>query len=380
MKRKKQNMDNEGQSQNAEAVQSTGDNKIIFECSHPNSADYVRFRVEPTDAEHSLNGLYCNLSFGVPYIVYKHNLEKNHVLTHKKYEITLKEWLVKNSYNWSTRYKGWGVNRPTEKARKIIQGILNAVHKLHKNRSFHGFLHHLENFVMDSDELVIGGYHKKIKHISLIHANVKGGRSVANLEAGMKNDIQAMSNVIFDEILKGESDAFYPPDLKNLHCLLQNATSNTNELGYIVNHPSLWHWKSRFSYIVSVYMDYQHADPKAREQMTKDLNWITVKGWRQRVALETQTPTPLGKIFLQKSYGDSTYDLLRYLRNAHVHYKENKRDSNGKFIEGEYIYIDRKTEGDYLNEKFFELKTNKIGGLFLVDLYYVVRDSPSFKI
>lgn len=373
MKRKKQNMDNEGQSQNAETVQST----VIFECSHPNSSDYVRFRVEPTDAEHSLNGHYYKLSFDLPYIVHKHNLEKNHVLTHKIYEITLKQWLVENSNNWSTCYKRWGVNRPKENARRIIQGILNAVHKLHKNGSFHGFLHHLENFVMDSDELVIGGYHREIIHISLIHANVESGRSVCrsgdgNPEVGMKNDIQAMSNVIFNEILKGEPDTSYPPDLKNLYSLLQNATPTTVEWGDIVNHPSLWHWKSRVSYIVSVCMYYEHAGPNTKRDMTEKFNIINVKGWKQRIPFEN----PLRKILEENRYGNySACELLRYLRNAHVHYKEYKRDSNGKVLKGDYKYIDLKTEGDYLNGKFFELKTNEIDGLFLVQLYDMMRGS-----
>lgn len=341
-------------------------------CSHPNSSECVDFKVEPLNTRQSFNGHFYDLFCDSKYIVHKHNLEKNHVLTHKKYEITLKQWLVENSNNWCTR---WGVNRPTENARQIIQGILNAVHKLHKNHSFHGFLHHLENFAMDSDELVIGGYHKEIKHISLIHANVECGQSVClsgdgNLEVGKKNDIQAMSNVIFNEILKGEPDTYYPPDLKHLYCLLQNSSwIDTDELGHIVNHPSLWHWKSRVSFIVSVSMYYQHADPSTRLQMTGNFNLINVEGWKQRIPPNN----PHRKIFQNKSYGNSAYGLLRYLRNAHVHYKEKKRDSAGNVLEGEYAYIDWKTEGDYLNEEFFELKTTEIGGQFLVDLYYMMR-------
>lgn len=373
---KKQKMDNEGQSQNVETDQSTGDKKIlrvaeselhdkvIFECSHPNTSDYVHFRVEPTIAEHSLNGHYYKLSFDLQYIVHKHNLEKNYVLTHKKYENTLQQWLDENGNNWSTCYKRWGVNRPTGDARKIIQGILNAVHKLHKNGSFHGFLHHPENFAMDSDELVIGGHHKKIKHLSLIHANLKSGYlpGDGNLQVGMKNDIQAMSDVIFNQILRGEQAASYPPDLRHLYSLLQNATGDTNELGYIVNHPSLWHWKSRFSYIGSVYMYYQHAKSTTRREMTKELNLINVHGWKGKI----RPNNPLGKIFKHDTYNaESAYQLLRYLRNAHVHYKEYKM--------GKYIHIDEKTEGDYLNEKYFELKTTEIGELFLVDLYDMMR-------
>ena len=371
---KKRKRDNVGKSQNVKTVLSTGDeeilgvaeselhDKIIFKCNHPNSSEYVDFRVEQMSREQSLKGHFYKLSYDSDYIVHKHNLEKNHVLTHKKYENTLQQWLDKNGDNWSKFYKGSGLNRPRKDAKKIIQGILNAVHKLHKNGSFHGFLHHPQNFAMESDELVIGGHHKKIKHISLIHANVEYDPSVCllgdgNLQEGMKNDIQAISDVIFKQILRGERATSYPPDLWDFHSRLQNATRDTNELGYIVNHPSLWHWKSRFSYFQSVFTYYQHANKKTKREMTDEFNKINVRGWKQKISLNE----PHGSILKQNKYTGSACELLRYLRNAHVHYKE--------FKNGKYSHINEKTESHYLNEKYFELKTTEICELFLVELY-----------
>lgn len=381
---KKQKMDNEGKSQNMETVQSTGNkeilrgpeselrDKIIFKCSHPHSSEYVDFKVEPLNTMQSLIGRFYNLFCDSDYIVHRHNLEKNHVLTHKKYENTLQQWLDRNGDNWCETYSGWGVNRPKEDARKIIQGILNALYKLHKNGSFHGFLHHPENFAMDSDELVIGGDHKEIKHISLIHANVEPDQSIClsgdgNPQVGKKNDIRAISDVIFNQILRGKCAKSYPKDLRNLYSWLQGATGDTNELGDIVNHPTLWHWKSRFGYIGSVWAYYQHTDRETRSIMSTAFSNICVGNWKHNI----QSNSVLKSIY---DYPDNHYrsriiDLLRYLRNARFHYKDYDVRRNC------YRHItDLIKEADYLDEQFIELKTTGIDELFLVNLYYKMRD------
>lgn len=378
-KEKKRKRDNVGKSQNVKTVLSTGDeedlraaeselrDKIVLKCNHPNSSEYVHFRVEPMNTQQSLNGHFYKLVYDSDYIVHKHNPEKNHVLTHKKYENTLRQWLDNNGYNWLELYRGFRVKRPKEDARKIIQGILNAVYKLHTNGSFHGFLHRPENFAIDSDELAIGGDHKEIKQISLIHSNVERDQSIClpkdcDPQMGMKIDIQAMSRVIFDQILGGKPHKSYPPDLRHLYLMLQDVDTVSINWEFIVNHPSLWHWKSRFSYIVRVYMYYQHANPKTWSQMTTEFNLIDVKGWKLKISPNN----PLGKIFQYDTYNtESACELLRYLRNAHVHFKERKK--------GKYTHIDVKTEGNYLDEQYIELNTTRIAELFLVDLYLRMR-------
>ena len=376
----KQNMDNEGKFQNVVPVQSTGDkeilrvakselrDQIILRCSHPNSTDCVDFRVEPMMNGHFYNLIYDQLS---RYIVHKHNLD--HVLTHKKYEKTLQQWLAENDDNWCETYRGWGVNRPKEDARKIIQGILNAVYKLHQNKSFHGFLHHPENFAMDSDELVIGGVHKEIKHISLIHANLKcnpfdcpSGDGDPKL-VGMKNDIRAMSKVIFDQILRWDHTTSYPKDLNHLHSLL-HADGDSFDWKSIVNHPSLWHWESRFSYIGSVWAFYQHRDDITQGIMNIGFSDINVcRNWNQIVL----SNSVLRSIYKYNRYGQKTRDLLRYLRNARFHYKDYCYDEQGT---KRYLHIKEEEEDDYLTEQFIELKTTEIDELFLVNLYYKIRD------
>ena len=378
----KQNTDNEGKSQNVVPVQSTGDkeilrvakselrNQIILRCSHPNSTEYVDFRVEPM-----MNGHFYNLIYdSCHYIVHKHNLEMNHVLTHKKYEKTLQQWLDENDDNWCETYRDWGVNRPKEDARKIILGILNAVYKLHQNESFHGFLHHPENFAMDSDDLVIGGVHKEIIHISLIHANEKCNQfdrlsGDGNPQVGMKNDIQAMSKVIFNDILRWDDTTSYPKDLQHLYSLL-HVDGDSFDWKSIVNHPSLWHWKSRFSYIGSVWAYYKHGDETTQRIMDAEFSNINVcESWKNSVL----SNSVLGSIYKYAGnyYGQNTKDLLRYLRNARFHYIDYYYDDRRR---KRYRHIKEEKDYAYLDEQFIELKTTGIDELFLVELYPKMRD------
>jgi len=172
--------------------------------------------------------------------------------------------------------------------------------------------------------------------------------------------------VIFNEILRGKCEAFYPEDLRNLYSSLQKATGDTNELGAIVNHPSLWHWKSRFSYIGSVWAYYQHADHNTWRNMTTEFNNIQVGNWEGNILSDSVLKSIYN--YPGNHYKRTTIDLLRYLRNAHFHYK----DYDGR--KNRYRHItDWIKEGDYLREQFIELKTTGIDKLFLVNLYYMMR-------
>jgi hypothetical protein len=107
------------------------------------------------------------------HIIRRHNPNKNAVLINKEYTSTLQQWLKDNNDNWCPKYKKWNVNRPKDEARQIIQGILRVVNELHSNKSFHGFLYHLENFAIHIDVSVYGGDRQEIKCIFLIHENTK---------------------------------------------------------------------------------------------------------------------------------------------------------------------------------------------------------------
>ena len=140
----------------------------VLKCSHPYSSS-VDFKVELGVCD---NGWKYNLNFDARnnYVISRHNSEEHFVLNHNKYEITLKQWLVKeeNQYNWCGYCRKWGLYRPKEEAKKVIQGILRAVCELHSRNSFHGFLYHPENFAIQDNEVVIGGDNK---HIFLMHEN-----------------------------------------------------------------------------------------------------------------------------------------------------------------------------------------------------------------
>ena len=67
----------------------------------------------------------------------------------------------KKEDNWDDEYGKWEVYCPEEEARQIIQGILHVVCELHSHGSSHGFLYHLENFVIQDKDLIIGDNYKK---------------------------------------------------------------------------------------------------------------------------------------------------------------------------------------------------------------------------
>ena len=228
---------------------------IRLRCSHPYSSNHVDFEVEPWICHNRWKYNLMSRRHG-PHKVVRYNLKECFVLTHREYTITLREWLTENENKWCPIYQKWDVHRPKKEARQIIQGILHAVYELHTNNSFHGFLYHPENFAI-YDESVIGGNHEKIKRVFLIHANCDLNQGVAapetkTIENGKRDDMLAVLNVIFNQIIIYEPNLICPRDLQKLHELLEQQDVSSHSWKLIVNHPSLWHWKLRFSYIERV--------------------------------------------------------------------------------------------------------------------------------
>ncbi|GMY08292.1 hypothetical protein FCV25MIE_03531 [Fagus crenata] len=334
--------------------------KISLKCGHRYSLSKdIDFEVAPGFCEDKRHyNLVSDLSIQH---IRRHNPQKCAVLTHKKYETTLEQWLKeeRNKDNWCPNYQKWNVNRPKEEARQIIQGILCAVNECHSNDSVHGFLYHLENYAIHYDVAVIGGDHKKIKRIFLIYENEEvdeciGVSTINEIQRGQKNDIKALSNVIFTKILGGKPTSCYPEDLRDLHNLFEKCNQKRNwkcNWKRIVNHPSMWHWKSRFSYTERVWMQYRHANRTLMQSMDIEFRNIDVRNWKQNIPSNTH----LEKMFLRNNYKSTPDELLRYLRNVRVHYKDD---------------LDVSVQGvDYLNEQFIEQKTTEVHELFLVHLY-----------
>lgn len=332
---------------------------IMLKCSHPYSSKHIDFKVEP---EFCGNGWKYNLDSERhgPHNISRYNPQECFVLTHRKYTVTLKDWLknTKNKNKWCLIYQRWNVYRPKEEARQIIQGILHAVYELHTDNSFHGFLYHPENFAI-YDESVIGSDHEKIKRVFLIHANCELNQHFAapnseSIEDGKKNDMLAVLDVIFNQIIKYEPSLRRPKDLQKLHELLEQQDVSSHSWKLIVNHPSLWHWKLRFSYIERVRMKFLHAKQSIQNSMRQEFNNIQeVRGWTQRIPPNT----PLEKVlhFSNKPYSTTPEELLRYLRNLHVHYRDGWR-GDPKYLHGEVI----------------ELLATQVSELFLVDLYNIM--------
>jgi hypothetical protein len=80
----------------------------------------------------------------------------------------------------------------------------------------------------------------------------------------------------------------------------------------LVNHPSLWYWKSRFSYIELARMKYMHSDDTTKQSMIILFSQIKLTNWRNKIP----SITSLIGVF-NNSYGP---ELLRFLRNVRVHF------------------------------------------------------------
>uniref|UniRef100_A0A2N9GMV3 KEN domain-containing protein n=1 Tax=Fagus sylvatica TaxID=28930 RepID=A0A2N9GMV3_FAGSY len=335
-----------------EAIQSTGC-KIVLKCGHPHSSSEISdFKVESGVC---CKGLNYNLDSDLhgKHIIYRHNPKNNAVLIYMKYKFTLRQWLEKkgNKDNWCPFYRNWRVYRPKEEASEIIQGILRAVYELHCKGSFHGSLYNPESFAIYDDESMIEGERKKTKCIILVHDNEDFNEEYfvstrEKIKLGQKHDMDDVLHVIFNKILVTSSSrpdfSMLPQDLQNLHELLQNldvSSKNWKEnWKRIVNHPSLWHWKSRFSYFDRVWMQFLHAKQESKIAMQHKFRNITVPmNWKRMVRNQmVPTETLLERVL---NYNGNNYriwaqDLLRYLRNVYVH-RDDGVQSNGQLIEHE---------------------------------------------
>ena len=324
---------------------SSGSNDIKLLCGYPNSSEQIDFKVIPG---FSVDKQFYNLDSSLhdKHYILRHNWQKRSILTHNKYNFTLKEWLERNRDNWCPIYRKWNVNRPTEEAKKLIQCILHAVYDSHSKGIFHGFLHHPENFFIECNR-------KKIKLVYLVYENMEPKTSIE--KDVRQNDMLAMSHVIFDQILGGRIQKKYPEDLEDLCRLLSDDMSFPNWT-IIVDHPSLWHWKIRFNYIERVWMQFLHADKNLKVKMNDSLRRFPGYDWKNKIP----SNTPLERIFNNNFYRSTPDELFRYIRVVRFHYK----DPN--------VRIDPQTEADYLEERFIEHKTTEVCELLLVYLHRMV--------
>lgn len=329
-------------------VQAIHTSMIVLKCGHPNSSSKISdFKVESGFCHKGLN---YNLDSDLhgEHIIYRHSPKNQAVLIYKEYKSTLRQWLEKkkNEDNWCPFYRNLNVYRPKEEASEIIQGILRAVYELHCMDSFHGFLYHPENFAIYDDESMIVGERKKTKRILLVHENVDSNEELVvpskdKIKLEMKNDMDAVLDVIFNKILGMSSSPpdylTLPQDLQNLHTLLQNpyvSSDNWKEnWKRIVNHPSLWHWESRFSYFDRVWMQFLYAKQENKKAMRHKFRNITIPmkwkqmDWQQPGWQQPMDPaeTVLVKVFNHNgpnNYKIYAEDLLRYHRNVYVHHKD----------------------------------------------------------
>ena len=338
--------------------QSESTPKIKLICNDPD-ASFESFESGACDNGWNYS-LQSNMFSDNNTVISRHDSEQCSILNHNKYKTTLKRWLKNNKNNWDGEYGKWKVYRPTEEARQIIQGILHAVYELHTQDFSHGFLNHLENFAIQDKDIVIGGDNKKSKHVILIRKdNAQRGDRLAGVPTiyiAQQADRLAVSNVIFKQILGATNEQWrYPQDLKNLRDQLEETEHvSSKEWKLIVNHPSLWHWRSRFDYPERVWMRFENANFNMYEDMKDGLSNINVLGWGNNPNILDYS-SPLQSVYNKNHYRDNALDLLRYLRNVRDHYREHVSRHSHDYI--------------FFNTKLVELKISEISELFLVNLH-----------
>lgn len=171
----------------------------------------------------------------------------------------------------------------------------------------------------------------------------------------------ALRRVIFERILRGP----YPEDLSNLNSLLSKYRIFEN-WAFIVDHPSLWHWKLRFGYIERFWMYYKHANMSVQNGMHQYFTQVPDgNNWIKNIP----SNTPLQRIFKNNRYKQTPIELLRYVRIVRFHYMDTEFDRTGK---EKLRYINVPKEVDYLDEQFIEHVTTKISELLLVYLHRMV--------
>ena len=77
-----------------------------------------------------------------------------------------------------------------------------------------------------------------------------------------------------------------PQYLQKLCELLEQINDvSSNQWKLFVKHPSLWHWKSRFSYTECVWIHYVNANPTSYtyQHMINGFSKITILGWKENI-------------------------------------------------------------------------------------------------
>ncbi len=130
--------------------------------------------------------------------------------------------------------------------------------------------------------------------------------------------------------------------VRKLDELLEQPNVTLYNWKLIVNHPSLWHWKSRFSYIEHVWMQFLHANQTTKKSMQDEFKNINVQGWTHKIPHNHYRSTP--------------DELLRYLRDVSFHYRDER-------------LVNVQSQVDYLDESNFIEQKIEVSEFFLVDLY-----------
>ncbi|CAO2841446.1 unnamed protein product [Amaranthus hypochondriacus] len=341
------------------------------------------------------------------FVVHGFDTSQKTILMCKAYDFTLIDWLKtkKNHSHWDTRHTvwnssevkklnqvddiiGWDCRRLSEDTRLVIESMLKAVMRLHENEEYHGFLHHVENFLFKKEIDQRGGIRTAMLECILVYQNTSAG----DKEDGksIERDLMRLSGVIFDMILEGEE---LTRELKHLQMLMGDFRNLKANRQLIADHPSIWFWERQFFFYEWVWMKIHHREEQYIEDVSSNFTLFEMSENPKLGFLNDYQETVASSIILMlKSLGDvkdwhanlsegtllnriqkgrflneDSYTILGFLRVTHFHYMD-KRLIGDKAAPDKYYLLDSDNH-DYHNDQFIEVLTSETFPMFLVRVY-----------
>ncbi|KAL0002802.1 hypothetical protein SO802_016583 [Lithocarpus litseifolius] len=280
----------------------------------------------------------------------------------RRNESTLKSWLEENTDNWSKTYKGWGANRPSHSACKLIKAIIMSVSDFHAyRRRIHGSLKFKENYLLRKD--LEGNF-----IVKLVHKAVDGDISTKT----QKGDIEDMLSIIFDTILADVPQRDYAHDLKCLRDLIGKCDGSVSDWLHIIKHPSLWNYKKRVDFIFRLHtlLENDPVGPYIRSELKK-MDRI-LGDWRKLLPSDG----PLHNFLhthdagMYPKYGKTASEHLRFFRNFLSHYGKYYCDS---------LKQRRCCYASDWNEMYVEFLLSEICTNFVVKLFEMVMADTKLR-
>ncbi|KAL6290104.1 hypothetical protein ACE6H2_007614 [Prunus campanulata] len=240
--------------------------------------------------------------------------EKNMVkgwwsLCYDKFDNTLAEWLIKLHNNQIRDREKFNVkaanNCLSDFWQSTIQELIEAIVHIHDCGLFHGSLNVYDNYVVVGDQLKLFNISGRLESLRVQDQH---SRKIQDFQE-FRDTLKILMRT---KITWLERDGFFK-------CFDEKFDSYEKYVEKLKNHPFLLSPLERLKYITSIYYDDKFGVEKKLNEDTKFSKFVDWPRYRHKFepfllkVLETRNGKP---------YGDSPSELLRFLRNTYIHYRQ----------------------------------------------------------